>query len=169
MDSLRHHHFTIRSSIATPKLSQFSDFHRDVVVQAKHQERVEALGDRCKSGCDVDDEQCNCKMLFGCVREMTSYGEWNGWILFHELLIYLLSLINLDLNIARYRGTHCWGLPWFESIQRYLWQLHHLRQLSQSIRRRWRSHWQASIPEGKSNRCKCWKQKHMSGCDAELV
>ena len=78
MDSLRHHHFTIRSSIATPKLSQFSDFHRDVVVQAKHQERVEALGDRCKSGCDVDDEQCNCKMLFGCVREMTSYGEWNG-------------------------------------------------------------------------------------------
>eukprot|EP00956_Cyclotella_meneghiniana_P043079 scaffold252072_cov169-Cyclotella_meneghiniana.AAC.1 len=73
MDSLRHHHFTIRSSIATPKLSQFSDFHRDVVVQAKHQERVEALGDRCKSGCDVDDEQCNCKMLFGCVREMTSY------------------------------------------------------------------------------------------------
>lgn len=41
---------------------------------AKHQLRVDALGDKCSS-CKPDEWECNCDKLFSCVKDMTEYGK----------------------------------------------------------------------------------------------
>jgi hypothetical protein len=71
---LRHHRASMGSGFSMPKLSKFTNFHKDEIIMAKHQLRVDALGDNCSS-CTPDDWSCNCEKLFTCVNDMTEYGK----------------------------------------------------------------------------------------------
>ena len=56
------------------KLSKIgSFFQNDEAVKAKHEVRVNALGDTCQPECDADDSQCNCEDLLDCVDSMDEY------------------------------------------------------------------------------------------------
>ena len=62
------------SDFSMLKLGKFTNFHKDDIIMAKHQLRVDALGDKCSS-CKPDEWECNCDKLFSCVKDMTEYGK----------------------------------------------------------------------------------------------
>ena len=72
---LRHQRSRMAGSISMPKLSKFTNFHNDDIIMAKHQLRVDALGDTCAPTCEIEDDSCMCERLFECVNEMTEYGK----------------------------------------------------------------------------------------------
>ena len=62
------------SDFSMPRLGKFTNFHKDDIIMAKHQLRVDALGDKCSS-CKPNEWKCNCEKLFSCVNDMTEYGK----------------------------------------------------------------------------------------------
>ena len=55
-----------------PKLGAHRNMHPD--VKAKHERRLNALGAQvCGQSCALTDAQCNCGLLFDCVKELTVY------------------------------------------------------------------------------------------------
>ena len=76
MGSTVQHHPTVRTSKLNMRpLSNFTSFHKDNIIMAKHQIRLAALGDKCPQDCALDDAECNCRKLFACVTKMTADGE----------------------------------------------------------------------------------------------
>ena len=70
---LNRHKASNGGDFSTPNLSKFTNFHNDNIIMAKHQIRLDALGDTCAPRCDLEDSSCNCKRLFECVGDMTEY------------------------------------------------------------------------------------------------
>ena len=51
-----------------------SFFATDDIIMAKHQARVDSLGEGiCPQACDPNDAECHCENLFTCVHNMTKY------------------------------------------------------------------------------------------------
>ena len=70
---LNRHKASNGSDFSMPKLSKFTNFHNDNIIMAKHQIRLDALGDNCAPKCALEDAPCNCQRLFECVKDMTEY------------------------------------------------------------------------------------------------
>ena len=76
MESARRHYRAVPTGkLKMPPLSKFTSFHKDTIIMAKHQVRLDALGDKCPQDCSLNDAKCNCKKLFACVTKMTDDGE----------------------------------------------------------------------------------------------
>ena len=78
-----------------PDMSNFLSDYEYGIVMEKHQLRKEAIGDICLPKCNVTEEECNCKKLFGCVQNMTEVSM--RYDHFHPmcLLAYLHSFHSL--------------------------------------------------------------------------
>ena len=72
---LHHHRASMGKDFSMPKLSKFTNFHKDEITMAKHQIRVDALGDTCAPRCELGEDSCLCERLFECVNDMTEYGK----------------------------------------------------------------------------------------------
>ena len=75
VSTMRHHPTVCTGKLKMPPLSKFTSFHKDTIIMAKHQVRLDALGDKCPQDCSLNDAKCNCKKLFACVTKMTDDGE----------------------------------------------------------------------------------------------
>ena len=76
MESARRHYRAVSTGkLKMPPLSKYTSFHKDTIIMAKHQVRLDALGDKCPQDYSLDDAECNCRKLFACVTKMTDDGE----------------------------------------------------------------------------------------------
>ena len=76
MESARRHYRAVPTGkLKMPPLSKFTSFHKDTIIMAKHQVRLDALGDKCPQDCSLNDAKCNCKKLFACVTRIKDDGE----------------------------------------------------------------------------------------------
>lgn len=73
--TMRHHRAVPTGKLKMPPLSKFTYFHKDKIVMAKHQVRLDALGDKCPQDCPLENSECNCRKLFACVTRLTDDGE----------------------------------------------------------------------------------------------
>jgi hypothetical protein len=70
----RAHKFGRRSHSTKSALQKFGSLFDKDIVFAKHQARVESLGDDfCPRKCGAGEWECNCKRLFACVLDMDYY------------------------------------------------------------------------------------------------
>ena len=74
---MMHHHRvnSMKGDFTAPNLSKFTRFHEDEIIMAKHQVRLNALGDQCAPQCPPENSTCTCLKLFECVKAMSEYGE----------------------------------------------------------------------------------------------